>query len=193
MQKEGIEMWMYISGPSGTGGANLAIDFDSTDYRIVPWLSWKYDIKGFLYWCVNWWQQVDPFQSAANTKWEQNGNGLLFYPGEDGPWPSVRTEVFRDGMEDYEYIQLLIKRIKEVKSMNLDQRFSKEIAAAIKLMTVDSSIVNSMFDFTRDSHTIPRRRDQLAQKIEEFNRLIAAARKATVQPEAATHVQEPKQ
>ncbi|MFC1510688.1 glycoside hydrolase domain-containing protein, partial [Candidatus Omnitrophota bacterium] len=82
LKEKGMDIWMYISGPSGDTTPNLALDFDSIDYRVIPWMCWKYDIKGFLYWCVNWWPFVDPFESAKNTKWEQNGNGLLFYPGE---------------------------------------------------------------------------------------------------------------
>jgi hypothetical protein len=184
LQKVGIEMWVYVSGPSDTGAPNLGMDFDSIDYRITPWLCWKYNIKGFLYWCVNWWEGMDPFKTAANTKWAQNGNGLLFYPGEGGPLPSVRTEVFRDGMEDYEYIQTLIKRIKEIKVLKLGDRFQKQIDESIKLMTVDGSIASSMFEFTKDSETIQKRRDAIAKKVEEFDRLLMQARLPTEpQPE----------
>ncbi len=172
LQKIGKEIWMYVSGPAGLGAPNLVIDHDSMDYRIIPWLCWKYDITGFLYWCVNWWVVSDPFQSAVNTKWKQNGNGLLFYPGEDGPLASVRTEVFRDGMEDYEYIQMLIKKIKEAKILKVDQKYAKEIEDSIKLMTVDASIAKSMTQFTKDGAVITARRHAIAQKIEEFNRIL---------------------
>lgn len=175
LQKLGIEIWMYISGPSGFDSPNLAIDFSSIDYRIVPWLCWKYDIKGFLYWCVNWWEKADPFQTAVNTNWGQNGNGLLFYPGEDGPLASIRTEIFRDGMEDYEYIQLLIKKIKEIKILKLDSKFAKEIDESIRIMTVDPTIAASMFSFTKDGEALKHRRDLIADKIEEMNKLITEA------------------
>lgn len=176
LQKLGMEMWMYISGPSGFGSPNLAIDFDSIDYRIVPWLCWKYDIKGFLYWCVNWWEKADPFLTAVNTNWGQNGNGLLFYPGENGPIASIRTEVYRDGMEDYEYIQLLMKKIKEIKILKLDERFGQEIAQSIGILTVDASIAESMFKFTKDGEVLRSRRDQIASAIERFNRMITEAK-----------------
>ena len=42
-----------------------------------------------------------------------NGEGMLFYPGEDagidGPIASIRLKNLRDGMEDYEYFTLLEK------------------------------------------------------------------------------------
>jgi hypothetical protein len=31
-----------------------------------------------------------------------NGDGMLFYPGPDGPFSSVRFENIRDGIEDWE-------------------------------------------------------------------------------------------
>lgn len=182
LQKMGIEIWMYISGPSGFGSPNLAIDFDSIDYRIVPWLCWKYDIKGFLYWCVNWWEKADPFQTAVNTNWGQNGNGLLFYPGETGPIASIRTELYRDGMEDYEYIQLLLKKIKEIKILKLEERFAQEIAESIAILTVDASIAESMFEFTKDGEVLKSRRDRIAETIEKFDRMIMKARPISVDP-----------
>lgn len=178
LQKLGIEMWIYISGPSGFSTPQLAIDFDSIDYRIIPWLCWKYDIKGFLYWCVNWWEKSDPFQSAVNTDWGQNGNGLLIYPGEKGPVASLRMEIFRDGMEDYEYIQFLMKKIKELKILKLDSKFSEQINESIRILTVDPTIAESMFNFTKDAEHLKQRRNSIAEKIEEISRLITEANAA---------------
>jgi hypothetical protein len=173
LQGMGKEIWMYISGPSGTDTPNLAMDFDSIDYRIIPWLCWKYNIKGFLYWCVNFWTMVDPFDNARNTKWAQNGNGLLFYPGKDGPIPSLRVELFRDGMEDYEYIQLLFKDLKILKRKKLDKKYQKYFNESVKLLTMDDSIVGSMSKFTRDGELLNARRNAIAQKIEEFNTILS--------------------
>lgn len=173
LQKFGMEIWMYISGPGGYGSPNLAMDFDSIDYRIIPWLCWKYDIKGFLYWCVNWWPNVNPFESAKNSKWEQNGNGLLFYPGEDGPVASLRLEIFRDGMEDYEYIQLLLQRLKELKKRGLAGTYQNLFDQSIQTLTVDKSIAESMTNFIKDGDGLKARRDAIAQKIEEFDKILA--------------------
>ena len=172
LQKLGMEIWMYISGPGGYGSPNLAMDFDSIDYRIIPWLCWKYDIKGFLYWCVNWWPNVDPFKSAKNSQWEQNGNGLLFYPGEDAPIASLRLEIFRDGMEDYEYIQLLMQRLKELKRREWTKTYQDLFDHSIQLLTVDKSIAESMVNFTKDGDALKARRDAIAGKIEEFDRIL---------------------
>ncbi len=164
----GMEMWMYISGPSGSGAPNLAIDFDSIDYRIIPWLCWKFDLKGFLYWCVNWWPFVNPFYSAANTKWEQNGNGLLFYPGDNGPIDSLRAEIFREGMQDYEYLYLLAKKVEILRSQEVPAAKAAALKEAEKMLEVDHSIASSLRSFTKDAKVLLGRREKIGKLIEEL-------------------------
>jgi len=174
LQKMGMEIWMYISGPSGMSSPNLSIDFDSIDYRIIPWMCWKYDIRGFLYWCVNFWPNNDPFQNASNTQWGQNGNGLLFYPGPDGPWDSIRSENFRDGMQDYEYIQILLNKLRVLHAKSLEGKYKPYFDQSIKLLTMDDSIVKSIWSFTKDGDYLKSRRDAIALEIEKINILLRA-------------------
>lgn len=168
------EIWMYVSDPGELGSPNLVIDADSIEYRILPWLCWKYDFKGFLYWCVNYWPYFDPFKNAMNTKWEQNGNGLLYYPGEDGPIDSLRLEVFRDGMEDYEYLYLLSKKIKGLESKNLTPDNLKLVNQAKALIEVDKSIADSLFSYSKDAQVLLGRREKIAKMIESLNKLEEA-------------------
>jgi len=172
LKNRNMEIWMYVSGPSDSGAPNLALDFDSIDYRIIPWLCWRYDIKGFLYWCVNWWPNVDPFKSAMNTDWEQNGNGLMYYPGENGPIESLRLEVFRDGMEDYEYLQLLTEVIQKVKDKGLLQSNQELISSAEKLLNVSTDIVQSTTKFTKDTQLLMQRRQKIAETIEALEKTL---------------------
>jgi hypothetical protein len=91
------------------------IDFPVLSYRMAPWLNWRYGITGLLYWATVSWS------SPERNPWDDpgfyvrfNGEGALFYPGEDagidGPVASIRLKNLRDGMEDYEYFKLLEKR-----------------------------------------------------------------------------------
>lgn len=168
----GIEIWMYISGPSGDGAPNLGMDFDSIDYRITPWMSYRYNWKGFLYWCVNWWALADPFETAANTKWEQNGNGLLFYPGENGPITSLRAEIWRDGMEDYEYFIILKNLIKQLEGTSLKNTHADIYTQAQSLLDFKKDIVISSQQFTRDNQQLIERRDAIAEMIETIQSII---------------------
>lgn len=162
------EIWMYISGPGGYTTPNLAIDFDSMDYRIIPWLCWKYGIKGFLYWSVNFWDKVDPFENAANTDWEQNGNGLLFYPGQREPLVSLRMEIFRDGMEDYEYLVLLKDKIDLMEHTGKIAIEPELIERAKQLLTVEDPLAGSMDRFTKDAEILYEQRNKIAEMIEEL-------------------------
>ncbi len=91
------------------------IDFPILSYRIAPWLNYRYGVTGLLYWSTVYWQ------SPKRNPWDDpgfrvcfNGDGFLFYPGEDagieGPIASIRLKNLRDGMEDYEYFVLLSQR-----------------------------------------------------------------------------------
>jgi hypothetical protein len=163
---------MYVSSPAGATSPNLVIDTDTIDYRIVPWLCWKYDIKGFLYWCVNWWPFVDPFKDTNNTQWGQNGNGLLYYPGPEGPMASIRLEVLRDGLEDYEYLYLLKVIIEAVKAKGPSSQEQGLLAEAEKLLQVDSPIAESMTRFTKDTKAFSDRRDKIGEAIEKLGGVL---------------------
>ena len=161
LESMGKEIWMYISGPDNTF-PNFAIDFPAMDARIVPWLCWKYGVKGLLYWCVNFWT-VNPYENATNTDWSQNGNGLLLYPGALSPVPSLRLELIRDGLEDYEYFFLLNKYYEASKAgLNPGQR--NEINDLLSL----KNQVNSLSDYEKDPEKMRGFRTKIAAWIEKM-------------------------
>ena len=47
--------------------------------------------------------------AASPDVWKNGGagEGFLYYPGPQGPIPSIRSERLRDGLEDYEYFRLI--------------------------------------------------------------------------------------
>jgi len=169
LENAGKEIWMYVSGPGGPH-PNLAIDFPAIDPRILPWMCWKYNIEGFLYWCVNYWT-VNPWEDTFNTPWQQNGNGLLFYPGEDGPVSSIRLEVLRDGIEDYEYFCLLKKKIDQLKGRDNYRDFLQTINEGGRLLDIDTSIIRSFAEYTKDPAKLYKTRKNLGNVIERISSL----------------------
>jgi hypothetical protein len=91
------------------------IDFPVTGYRIAPWLNRRYGVTGLLYWTTVCWTSPErnPWDNPG-FRVRYNGEGALFYPGEDagidGPIASIRLKNLRDGMEDYEYFAILEER-----------------------------------------------------------------------------------
>jgi hypothetical protein len=117
----GEELWSYTAlcqGEKGNDTPYWEMDFPLLDYRIPCWTSWRYGITGLLYWTTVYWEKVeDPWTNPA-TYGEGlavfNGEGSLFYPGFDagfaGPVASIRLKQIREGLEDYEYLNLLARQ-----------------------------------------------------------------------------------
>jgi len=86
------------------------IDHTAIRNRVMGWMSYFYDIRGELYFDVNYCYGVsDPW--ATQLHFGGNGDGNLYYPGRPDviggtthiPIESVRLKQIRDGLEDYEY------------------------------------------------------------------------------------------
>jgi hypothetical protein len=105
-----------------------------------------------------------------------NGDGRFLYPpnrdpGRDktkylcGPVSSVRWEILRDGIEDFEYFVLLERLMKEARAKNRD---AKLVAEAAGLLIIPPSIFKSGQDYTKDPKDLLRYRDQVAAAIEKL-------------------------
>jgi hypothetical protein len=117
-QEAGDEVWSYTCLTQGKnqGVPWWLLDSPLLNYRIPAWFSYSLDLKGILYWSTMYWRnnEIDPWVNLATyTKGGMvcNGEGSLIYPGKpagiDGPVGSMRLNVFRDSVEDYEYFKLL--------------------------------------------------------------------------------------
>ncbi len=155
LQSIPMEVWMYVSGPDGRT-PNLVIDSMGVEHRIIPWMIFGENLDGFLYWAVNFWQGGDPWENTFNTPWKQNGNGMLFYPLNDGIVPSIRAEIFRDGMEDYEYF-VLVKKVMACKELSAAQH---QLAKRL----LDFSLFYQSFGrYTHDGGQLLERRREIGE------------------------------
>ncbi|MGZ6124555.1 MAG: DUF4091 domain-containing protein [Myxococcales bacterium] len=128
--KFGNDTWWYQScmshGCSGVGGGldgtgetgwpTYAIDSDATRHRSMEWMSFTYDMSGELYYeMTQGYFGGDPW--VYQTAFGGTGDGTLFYPGTPAkiggqteiPVESLRLKAIRDGMEDYELLNLAKK------------------------------------------------------------------------------------
>jgi glycosyl hydrolase family 123 len=123
----GAELWWYqscashgcsiVGGDYYRGWPSYMIDTDGVSNRIMPWLAWKYDIRGELYY------NIDEMYSRGKDAWNDvylfggNGDGTLVYPGRpkniggtiDIPIESIRLKLIREGLQDYEYLTLFAR------------------------------------------------------------------------------------
>lgn len=106
--------WWYTCVVPNGRFPNRFIDYPLVKMRIIPWLSWRNNVKGYLHYGYNWWFTPSgkyPRQDVEHGGKAPPGDGFVVYPPNSGkdraPVSSLRWETFRDGMEDYEYLILL--------------------------------------------------------------------------------------
>ena len=95
----------------------VVTDGDAVEFRVMPWIVWKYNIDQYFYWSTNYWTSVNIFTNPLTYQDQVNGDGTFLYPGEDflfskesrglsGPLSSIRAKNWRRGAQDYEYLWL---------------------------------------------------------------------------------------
>ncbi len=168
--KKQKELWHYVCISAKRPYPNIwAIDYSGVDHRVVYWQLWRYRLTGTLYWCVNYWK-VDVWQDPMSYP-GGNGDGSLYYPGTTGPIESIRLELTRDGIDDYDYLKLLsnlVARPPAGASPELIER-------ARKLLDV-SDVCHSFTEYATDPSVIQTRRLALADVIERLTRAGPRAR-----------------
>jgi len=171
-------LWMYVACDVHHPYPNIFIDYPLIDCRVLPWLCWKHDIQGFLYWSANAWGEENLAGGGPEDKWphrpwvagnfvenweggrnEYNGDGHLIYPGPDGlPLSSIRLEALRDGMEDYEYIWLLERGLQTLEATGSDPGLAAEARAYLE----NQPVATSFTEWCREPETVQAARRQLA-------------------------------
>ncbi len=164
IRKSGKELWLYCSGPSYPY-PTFVLDYPTMAYRILPWMCWKYGAKGLLYWCVNFWT-TNPYTNPMNTQWEQNLNGSLFYPGPDGPVGSIRLELLRDGIEDYDMITILEEELARVKADGTKPEALLKEGEAI--LQEARELTPSMREYPKEPARLVELRGRIAEMIESL-------------------------
>jgi hypothetical protein len=155
-QDMGEEVWWYfLYGDRPPHFNPITIDHHGLESRIGHWAAYKYRISGFAYYSVTGWSN-DPYNDPNPQGTEQNGDGFLLYPPVNGELvSSIRWELLREGVEDYEYLLLA----------NGGVRPASPNVGAMCDQSVDSA-VSSVTSFTRDASALKHLRDQLGLYIE---------------------------
>ena len=114
------DVWFYYCcGPTGAW-PNRFIDYPLIRTRIFTWLAFKHGIPGFLHWGLNHWawhrpnyraEEYNPYDNTTGGTL-QAGDSYVIYPPRmpaesHEPVDSIRWEIIRKAMEDYEYLVML--------------------------------------------------------------------------------------
>ena len=177
-EKYGVDFWTYVGG----GGYYPFGNFERIDQPLIHSRAFFWEpiafnhIKGFLYWDIQMWRKNQQFAENLPPVWsewdsthgENNGMGALFYPGPDcTSWPSMRAEVMRDGIEDYNFTRLAEELLDSRQFANADEKAK----AMDKLQQIKDGFSTGMSVFCQDAKRCHELRDRLMDLIEQLHRL----------------------
>lgn len=168
----GDKVGWYTANWPHTPYPNLFVEYEAIEARLLMGaMVRKFKPYGYGTWATNaWWQNEKPITKGPYTDWDPfnggtHGDGSIILPGQDGPLTTIRFENFRDGLEDYEYYQLLEKAVSGARARGVPK---KQLKNAEALLIVPEEIVNSLVDFTRDARLLERHRLSIAEAIESL-------------------------
>jgi hypothetical protein len=162
---EGGEVWWSIDLSPPRPYGNFFVDFAAMEHRVLFWQTWALGLKGFQYWAINYAPpKQDPWQSQLDAT-PVNGDGFLVYPSPSGPVNSLRWEIIRDGVDDYDYLVLLSDAMAELASRGGHESLMTQGNAARNLQELTSSLTN----FTRDGQVLQKKRREIAEAIVAIN------------------------
>ena len=116
-RSRGDTLWFYTCcNPTGFH-LNRLIDNELLRTRLLHWGNWRYRLDGFLHWGLNQVIEIqDPFENTCPPHGPYRnfhlppGDSHIVYPGDDGPWSSVRFEAMAAGIEDYELLRAVAEQ-----------------------------------------------------------------------------------
>ena len=106
---EGCERWMYTCcGPQGNF-ANRFVAQPLLKTRILHWLNYKYNECGYLHWGLSRWEHCpDPLHDVTPKAYTwPGGDCFILYPAYEKVYPSLRIGAMRDGINDYDLLQMV--------------------------------------------------------------------------------------
>ena len=182
----GETVWSYICCGPVPPHANFFIDEPAIDHRMVFWQARQAGATGVLYWCVCYWRGLPGPPSGkphfpdvpvrvgedlgTYKNFGVNGDGVLVWPGPNmTPYPSVRLEVVRDGIEDYEYLALLARCVSRCQALAPAARPPQALLRqAEALCQVPATISRSFTEYTKDPSVLLARRRRVGDAIEKL-------------------------
>ncbi|GAU79272.1 glycoside hydrolase domain-containing protein [Fusibacter sp. 3D3] len=113
----GEDTWAYfLHGTKPPYFNPITLDHPGIESKLTGWFLWQYRIKGIAHYAFNDWQKNVWTETMTSN---HNGDNFMLYPpGKDNKpieygatnhryVSSIRFELMRDSLEDYEYLYLL--------------------------------------------------------------------------------------
>ncbi len=128
-------LWVYYCCIPQKTYTNSFLAMPSDRIRILGILMYKFDIKGFLHWGLNFYNGqvsrycINPYVTTSADGRFPSGDPFILYPSDDGAYGCIRGKVTFDGITDMDVCRTLeqyigkeavVKMIDETAGMNVD-------------------------------------------------------------------------
>jgi hypothetical protein len=105
------EIWFYTANHPQGNYANRFIELPLIKTRLLPWAGFRYNMKGYLHWGLNFWGRK-PFEDATKVMFDgpiefPGGDAYIIYPGYQSVILSTRFLEMRNGLNDVALLELL--------------------------------------------------------------------------------------
>jgi hypothetical protein len=158
------DLWSYTSCNAGPGNApEWMMDYPPINERIqAGFLNWTQGATGILYYRSDGWTAGNALSSWNNTDmldcggFSRPGDGIFLYPpgpiGSTESAPGIRLKAIRDGIQDYEYAQILIS-----------------LGQSAFTNSVVQPIATSWTNWTHDPSALEAARQQLGRQLDQLS------------------------
>jgi len=189
-QAKGESFFWYVAAGPMLPCPNVQMEDPLIASRLLFWMTWKFGVTGFEYYCYNIWRHNLPAKDSKRWPdkpfhprgWgDTNGDGMLFYPGPDGPFSSIRFENIRDGIEDWESHYVLrdyadALEAKLAADAPLRAKAAGLLARARKVLKVPDEVCPMNFtEWTWRPEVLLKARRDLGETIEAMTKFVSEA------------------
>lgn len=153
-QNYGEATWIYFLHSTRPPYFNpITLDHPGIESKLTGWFLWKYRVRGLAYYSLNDWSKNPWTQPMTDG---HNGDTFMLYPpsesntaiayGSNGHRfvPSIRFELMRDSLEDYEYLYLLAGGQPGVGIINAADSQANKIIAGLTSYTRNSEFMYNL-------------------------------------------------
>lgn len=150
----GEETWIYfLHGTRPPYFNPITLDHPGIEGKLTGWFLWQYRVRGIAYYAVADWSK-NPWTDPMT--YGQNGNTFLLYPPSKDNTPiaygandhrfvpSIRLEMLRDGLEDYEYLYVLAGGQPQVDVTNAADAQAAKIITGLTSYTRDDDFIYNL-------------------------------------------------
>ncbi len=150
LAKRGVRIYLYNCCGPAESWLNRFIDKPVWQMRVLGWLLYAWDVKGFLHWGYNFWSDWNTEETLEISEEEVKGDHYTIYPDPHFAYKvrsSIRYEANRDAAQDYELLTILGRK---------DLERAKALVAAIAR--------DAHTDYTHDTGLMLKMREALVRE-----------------------------